>query len=271
MLGNKEHGVEELLTPSEREELGEPQDFHEMPEAEVVEWEDGTVVATPGYSIASSMDRFMAGNLSDLGQETFDGFHSEFSDNGEYVMFLKEDLQDKVGDKAVVKVPGINKTLPVDVRSPEEALEVVRNYDHKYIGDVEDEFWEKIRMRNAVVPVMYNDSGVIPETQMALMESDGIITSNEGLSSEDLLEESELDSDEETDIQIERYEAPEEADGEYFVEVLPPQGSDTLEYETTKQTFAVSIDGQAALQDMPGEFEVIDESENNGLYRFELQ
>ena len=266
-----ELGIDEILTTDEQENLGKPERVTRIPEAEVVEWEDGTAVATPGYSIAASMDRFLAGNLGDLQQKALEGFHGEFADGRNKVVYADEDVRDILGDQAVARIQGIGKTFPVDVRPPEDALEVVRRYDQDYTGDVEREFWDRINANNAVVPVIYDMGGVMPKTGIALMESEGMIAREDSISSEELLD-NDLESQEIDDgLQIERYEAPEESDAEYFVEVLLPPGSDNLDYDTFTNGLAVSADGQTEMHNLPGNYDIIDHSENNGLYRFELQ
>ena len=262
--------IGKILTVDELENLGAPEQVREIPEAQVVEWEDGTAVATPSFSIAGSMDRFLAGNLSDLQENTLEGFHSEFSEGGNKVVYADEDIRSVVGDQAVARVYGIGE-FSVDVRPPEDALEVIRDYDKQYAGYVDVDFWDRIDSRNAVVPVVYNQGGVVPQTHVALMESEGMVPTEDTLSSEEILDREIESSNIGQELQTERYEAPDDSEAEYVVDVILPQGYDEVGYATVPTGLMVEVDGEQHLENLPGDFEVDSYRENNGVCSFELK
>lgn len=263
-----DYSIEDILSTEELETLGRPEEVHHMPDAQVVEWEEDKAVTAPGFSIASSMDRFKAGSLNFHHRQALEGFYSEFVENGERVIFADEELRDIVGERAVARVEGFEDAYAVQVRPPEDALEVVRRYDSEYTGDVEEEFWTRIDANNAVIPVTYDLDGVVDETGISLMAGEGVMASEDihSLDSEEDVEAKRIDED----LRINRYEAPEDSDASYHVEVLLPPGFDDISHEIINKGIVIDVDGERELESLPRDMNILDYGENNGIYTVEL-
>lgn len=266
-----EYSLDDVLTPEELQKLGNPDLVREEPDAQVAEWESVSAVTTHGASIASSMDRFSAGNLTPAQADTLEGLHREFTENGERVVFVSEKLRQLLGDKAVARLEDFDEGYAVAVRSPEEVEEVIERYSQQYTGNVEQHFRDRIESNHAVMPALYDASGVIDETGVALMEGEGILKSDDGKNLDQLMQqdlEGEMDPNE---ININRYEAPEPADAEYFVDVMLPAGYEEVDHDVKRDSLVIEADGEKAMKSLPEINEVLDYEENNGIYTVEIR
>lgn len=267
MATESDYNIDDILTTEELESLGSPEDSWDMPDAQVFEWDDEVAVATPGFSIASSMDRF-AGPMNRPHFQALEGFNSQFTDNSRRAVIAGEDLRTLVGEKAVARIQGFDESYAVDVRSPDEVLEIIQDYDENYSGQVEEEFWSKLENNNAVLPVIYSTEGVIPQTGIALMEGEGVMTSSDetptGLMNE--VDHSTVDHN----VQVDRYEAPEAAEAEYFVDVMLPPEYDDVNHALVEQGLVIDVDGEKTIENFSGERDIHSYSENNGVYTVEL-
>jgi hypothetical protein len=266
-----EYSITDVLSPQELQKLGSPDLVRERPDAEVVEWDGVSAVTAPATSIASSMDRFMAGRTTAAQENTLEGFYSEFTENDEKVVFVDKELRKLLGDQAVARIDNFEDSYAVAVRSPEEVQDVVERYDQNYAGNVEEFFWDQIQANHAVMPVLYTSAGVVPETAVSLMEGDGILQGEDGSTADELLSqelEGQMDPD---SLNITRYEAPEASEAEYFVDVMLPQGYDEADHEIRRNSLIVEADEQKAMESMPEVNEVLDYEENNGVYTVEIK
>jgi|GEM_PF-1984342 len=268
-----EFSVEEILETGDMKALGEERDVVHEPDAQIVEWDSGATVATPVSSISGFTDRLRAGEMNVLQKNTLDGFNSEFTEGDRRVVYASDPIREVTGDSAMAVIKGINVRRPIDVRPPEDALDVIRKYNSTWAGDIEDQFWNRIENQNVVAPVLYTNQGVVPETGIALMENEDMVA-HDTVSSEEIIgREFEADEVIADGIQIEGYEAPESAEATYFVDVMLPDN-----YDMTGEQIAsngIHVDGD--LQDnLPEGLEEIDPriisdySENNGVYTLEI-
>lgn len=267
MVEETSYGIDDILTVEELESLGSPDSLWEMPDAQVFEWGDNIAVATPGFSIASSMDRF-AGPMNRPQVQALEGFYSEFTEDGKRVVIAGEELRDLVGDKAVARIQGFDESYAVNVRTPDEVTDAISRYHEQYAGDVEGDFWSKVDANNALLPVVYSQEGVVPEMGVALMQGEGMMVSSD-VSNEDIFEEVE-NSTIQNDIHLDRHKAPDSAEAEYFVDIMLPPEYDEVTHEVVEQGIIIDIDGERLLESFPESVSIQDYSERNGLYTIEL-
>ena len=272
MVVSKEvkYSLEEVLNPEDLQNLESPQRIEQQPDAQVVHWEDMLAVTTPGNSIASSLDRFDAGDMTMPQFRTLRGFYGEFTENNEHVVFVNEELKELLGDQAMAITQGVEEAYPVAVRSPEDALDVVTNYDQNYAGNVEQEFWEEINSRHAVAPVLYNEEGMISDTGMALMGSEEMISGDETMTAEQILQE-DVSLREMGGADLQTHEAPESAEAERYVDIMLPPNYNEVDHYEEGSSLVIQIDGQNQLvKGLIPSHEVVDYTENNGVYTIEL-
>lgn len=271
MSTKTEYSITDVLSPQELQKLGSPDIVRQEPDAEVIEWEEDSAVTTPGSSIAASMDRFRAGNMTPAQRNTLEGFYSEFTEAGERVVFVDEELRELLGDKAVARLMDFDEGYAVAVRSPEEAQEVIKRYEQQYAGDVEEHFWDQIEANHAVIPALYDASGVIDQTGISMMSGEGILKSDDGKDADQLMEEDLEGQMDPNDINITRYEAPESAEAEYFVDVMLPAGYEEVNHEVRRDSLIIKADEQREMKSIPEINEVLDYEENNGIYTVEIR
>lgn len=269
MSTNTTYSLEDVLDPKELQKLGSPDEIREEPDAQVVEWDEALAVTTPGNSIASSMDRFKAGNLTPAQFRTLEGFYSEFTDNGERVVFVEHDVKELLGDQAMVMTQEFDEAYAVAVRTPEDAMDVIREYDQHYAGNVEQQFREEIDARHAVMPVIYNGDGVITETGVSLMGGNGVLTSDDSPSVNELLEKdvSEMEAE---GLNMDTYPAPERAEADQYIDIRLPPGYDEATHHATNNSLIMEVDGEKQMKALTPGQEVIGYEENNGVYTIQI-
>lgn len=271
MSTRTEYSITDVLSSQELQKLGSPDIVRQEPDAEVIEWDEDSAVTTPGSSIAASMDRFKAGNMTPAQRNTLERFYSEFTESGERVVFVDEELRELLGDKAVARLMDFEEGYAVTVRSPEEAQEVIERYDQQYAGDVEQHFWDQVESNHAVMPALYDASGVIDETGISLMSGEGILKSDDGKNVDQLMEEDLEGEIDPNGINIARYEAPEAAEAEYFVDAMLPAGYEEVDHEVRRDSLVIEADGQKEMKSVPEINEVLGYEENNGIYTVEIR
>lgn len=265
------YSLDDVLTTEEIQKLGTPDKTEQRPDAEVNEWGRDVAVATAGTSVAASMDRFKAGNLTPAQARTLEGFYSEFVDNGQRVVFVDDELHELLGDQAFARIDEFDQAYAVSVQSPEEAEDVIEWYDENYAGDVVDTFWQEVEANHAVMPVVYNQEGVIDEAGIALMSGDGILRSEDSQSPDQWLEEDVEGSVDTEGLEMERYLAPDQAEASFYLDVqLPPQYEDAG-YRVENNSLVVEVDDQQILESFMRQPEILGEEENNGIYSFKIR
>lgn len=267
MATEPDYSIDDILSVEELENLGSPHSVWEMPEAQVFEWDDEIAVATPGFSIASSMDRF-AGPMNRPQFQALEGFNSEFTENGRRVVIAGDELRAMVGDQAIARIEGFDESYAVDVRSPDEVIDKIREYHENYSGDVKGDFLSRLDDNNAVLPVIYSNDGVVAQRGVALMEGDGVMMSSDE-SPEEIFERLEQGKVQ-NDIHVDRYEAPDSAEAEYFVDVMLPSNYEDVDHALVNQGLVIEVDEEQVMESFLGDREVHNYSENNGLYTVEL-
>ena len=273
-----EYSLEDVLDHEELQKFETPQKIEQQPDAQVVHWDDMLAVTTPGSSIASSMDRFKAGDMNLSHFRTVQGFASEFTENNEQLVFVNADLKELLGDQAMAVTQETDQTYAVAVRTPEEALDTVRKYDRNYAGDVEGDFWDEITSRHAVMPVLYNsDDELVSDTGVALMGGRGVMTGDDSITAEQLLEEDEVprearaESMDTTEAELDSYPAPDSVEAERYVDVMLPPGYKQIGHQENDTTLVIEIDGEKQmLETISQDQSVLDYHERNGVYSIEL-
>lgn len=265
------YSLDDILTTEELQKLGTPDTTKQRPDAEVTEWENNSAVTTAGSSVAASMDRFRAGNVTPAQARTLEGFYSEFSDDGQRVVFVDDELHELLGDQAFARMEEFDQAYAVKVQSPEEAEDIITWYDENYAGDVEDTFWQEVKANHAVMPVVYDQEGVVDEIGISLMSGEGILRSDDSPAAEQLLEEDVEGSVDTESLQMQRYPAPEDVEASFYLDVqLPPQYDDA-KYSIENNSIVVEVDDQKEIQSFIRPPEILGEEENNGVYTFEIR
>ena len=260
------YSLEDVLAPHELNKLGNPEKIEQIPSAQAIHWEDNSAVTAPGIAIAASMDRLKAGNLTPSHKRTLKGFQGEFGRNGERVAYTADEIRDILGDQVIARTQLFGKSVPLKLRSPEEAIETIRKYDRNYAGSVEDDFWTAIDARNVVYPVSYGENGVIPEAGITLSSHSGLVPDEEELSY--LLED--VEKKEDNGLLKKWYLATDEEKAEYMVEIEIPPGADNITHELNGHTLTVSGEDSIYMHNFKQADEVIDYGRNNGVYWLEL-
>lgn len=271
MSTTSKNTLDDVLNPEELESLGKPEETSTVPDAEITEWQDTTAVTAPASSIAASMDRFRAGNLTPSQASALEGFHSEFVDSGEQVVFVADEIREILEDQAYARLDEDERAYAVNVQPAEEALDVIREYDQAYAGDVEEDFWQDIESNRFVVPVNYNMQGVIPEAPMAVMGSSNLIMSevDSELAMDEMLEDEERYGRE--DLFINTYSTSQISESDYHVEIAPPSDFDQMEYSVENGSLEINIDGNThRVKNLGRGITVIGEEERNGRYTVKL-
>lgn len=245
-------------------------DVRDLPDAELrLMGEDNVVVTAPGISLADSLDRFK-GPMSASQESYLNGFYGEFRETpGEAVVVVDEELKRFLGDEAVARFPEDDAGYAVDVRAPEEVEDTVQEYDSMYTGDLSEDFRETIRKHRIAVPALWDDSGVIPETAMALMKAEGVAVSDRNPEADELLEtdlEGEYDPN---SMDMDTLPAPGSEDVEKYVDVLLPPGYEEVRYATSEGRLFVQADDTIDSTDI-GDLDVLNDREKNGVYTLEL-
>lgn len=250
------------------QETGESQD---LPEAELrlLSGEDVAVTA-PGVSLAASLDRFKGPMTPALGT-SLNGFYGEFRENpGEAIVIVDEELKSLLGDEAVARFPEDDAGYAVDVRTPGEVVDTVDKYDGLYAGDLSGDFRDAIDNHRIAVPALYDETGVISETPVALMNTEGVAASDRNPEMDEMLGV-ELEGEYRPDsIDVTSSPAPESEEAERYVDVLLPQQFEEVNHRVHEGDLYVQVDNTIDSQDV-GELEVTDAYENNGVYTLELQ
>lgn len=271
MSTSSEYRFEDVVNSQTLQNLGTPESRENQPDAEIVRWDDFLAVTTPGSSIAASMDRFKAGNMTAPQRKTLQGFYNEFTDNNERVVFVDKSLKQLLGDQAMAVTSESDETYAVSVRSPQDALEVIEEYERNYAGDVEEEFWDEIDSRHALVPVMYDENGMITDTGLSLMDGEGIMSGDNGINADDLLENEEIRDSALNDSELKKYPALDSEEAEKYVEVLLPPDYDEVDHWTHGQSLVIEVDGEAEhMETLTPASEVRDYGEKNGIYSIEI-
>ncbi|QKQ98393.1 hypothetical protein GKQ38_02600 [Candidatus Nanohaloarchaea archaeon] len=273
MSTKSKYSLDDVLTPQELQTLQTPDNIDERPDAEVVEWGDTSAVTTPGFSIASSIERFQGGNLSPAQESALRGFSNEFSEHGENVLFMDDELREVLGDEVVARVQGFEEAYVAKVLSPDQAMDIVERYDDQYLGDVVQRFGEEIDSNHAVLPAIYNDTGLIEERPVALMEGEGLMAGEDSIPVEKMLDEEEDDVGkvDPQSISMKRYPAPEDVEASFYLDVQLPAHYDEASYQVENNSIVIEADGQKELQSFATPPEIIEEDENNGVYSFEIK
>ncbi|MFB6116385.1 MAG: hypothetical protein ABEK10_02625 [Candidatus Nanosalina sp.] len=245
-------------------------DVRDLPDAELrLMGEDNVVVTAPGISLADSLDRFKGPMSPDL-RSYLNGFYGEFRETpGEAVVVVDQELKQFLGDEAVARFPEDDAGYVVDVKAPEEVEETVEKYDSHYTGDLSGDFHDSVRQHRFAVPALYDESGVIPETAMALMNAEGVAVSDRNPDAEELLEtdlEGEYDPN---SMDMNTLPAPGSEDVEKYVDVLLPPGYEEVRYATSEGRLFVQADDTFDSTDI-GDLEVVNERKKNGVYTLEL-
>ncbi|WEL23341.1 hypothetical protein [Candidatus Nanohalovita haloferacivicina] len=284
MSTSAEHSIEDVLTTEELEKLGKPDVLEEIPDAQVARFGDTSAVTTPGSSIASSMDRFKAGNMTPAQRRTVEGLYSDFADGGERVIFASDEVRDLLGEEAVVKMAGFPQAYAVRVADPQEVADKVDEYDDQYAGNPSEYFWDEIDNNRAVMPAIYDGNGVKDSAPVTLMSGDGVLRSEDGMTagqfvqnilhakqgelSEDDLEDTEVADP--TEIATQRYRAPDSSEAEYELDVMMPSGYEEANFDVGPQSLVIEVDGEKEIVNFPDHPEVLDYEENNGVYTFRI-
>lgn len=285
MSTRAEHSIDDVLTTEELEKLGKPDALEEIPDAQVARFGDTYAVTTPGSSIASSMDRFKAGNLTPAQASALNGFYGEFNENGERVVFVEDEIRELLGEEAVVKMGGFPNAYAVRLADPEEAAEAVERYDDQYAGNTSEYFWNEVENNRAVMPVIKDQQGVRESTPVSLMSGDGILRSENGVTAgefvENILQRNQGELSEEdledteaanpNNLSTQRYPAPDNSEAEYILDIMMPAGYDEPEFKSGPQTLVVDVDGQKEMINFPSNPKVLGYEENNGVYTLEIK
>lgn len=285
MSTRAEHSIDDVLTTEELEKLGKPDVVKDIPDAQVAQFEDTYAVTTPGSSIASSMDRFKAGNITPAQQSALEGFYGEFTENRERVVFVDDEIRELLGDEAVVKFGGVPEAYAVRVADPSEAADVVEKYDEQYAGNPSEYFWNEVESNRAVIPVIKDRAGVKDHAPISLMSGDGILRGENGQTAGEFLEDilhrkpgelSEEDLEDTTpadptELATQRYEAADDSEAEYVLDVMVPAGYDNAEFDTGPQSLIVESGDQRELISFPENPEIVDYEENNRIYTVRIK
>jgi len=216
------------------------------------------------------MDRFKAGNMTRAQFQTLEGFYSEFTENRERVVFVEEDIKELLGDQAMATTQEFEDAYAVAVRTPEQAMEVIREYDQNYAGNVEEEFMEGINSRHAVMPVLYDESGVLTETGVSLMGGDGVLTSDDSPPIDQLMDK-EIEGAVGPDrLEMNTYPAQDSSEADCYIDVMLPPDYEHATHHTTNNSVIMEVDGEKQLEDIRPEQEVKGYKENNGVYTIEI-
>lgn len=263
--------IEDVVDHQTLQILGIPEERQEKPDAEVVRWDDFLAVTTSGSSIAASMDRFKAGEMTEPQFSTLEGFYNEFTENGEQVVFVDDSLKELLGDQAMAVTSEFDEAYAVSVKSPQDALEVIEQYERNYAGDVERDFWEEIDSRHAMVPVMYDNEGLLNSTGISLMGGEGIIQADDGITADDLLEEETMQGSALIETEVKRYDAMDAENADRYVDVLLPPDYEEVDHWLDESNLVIDIDGEAEVMETlsPGET-VLGYGERNGIYSLEI-
>lgn len=283
MSTRAEYSLTDVLTPEELQTVEDPDDIREFPDAEVVEWDETSAVTTPGFSLASSMDRFQ-GSMTPDQRKLLEGFYGEFRENDEAIVFLDEDLRELLGDKAHARFPEDERAYPVALRSAAEAVDVIEEYDSMYAGDIADQFWRSIESNQAVVPALYDEEGVIDETAVSLIYADGVLGSDVNPTPEQMLRKGLEDPEEDLETEMksvsenleseglytETYPATDDEEAERYVSVVLPSDYDSVGWDRSGTSLVIEADGKSRLETLKESEEVLDAEENNGMYTLRI-
>jgi hypothetical protein len=272
-----QHNLTDVLNPDELENLDSPEIVDEVPNARISEWEDMTAVVSPGKSIAGYMDRFRAGSITPMQRKTLNGLHSDIVGDRSQAIFMSEELKDRVGDKAYVRLGNDDQTFAVDIRTPEEVYDTLEKYQEQYAGDVIQMFEEDIESNNIVLPVNYEEGeGVLREAPTAVVTGPEVMANEvEPMQMVDaMLEPEEVENlSENRDLNVYSREAGGDTEAEYEVEVMA-SGYEVNDYHMHKGNLIMETpEGVARAgfidKDLAGEAEIT--GENNGVYTVEVR
>ena len=266
-----EYSLEDVLGDDELlEEFRVEGDVRDLPDAELrVVGRDDVVVTSPGVSLAGSFDRFK-GPMSPGLEASLNGFYGEFRDSsGDAVVIVGEELKRFLGDEAVARFPEDDAGYAVDVKVPGEVIDTVDMYDSFYAGDISGDFRKAIEDHRFVVPALYDETGVIPETAIALMNTEGVAVSDRTPEPDDLVG-MELEGEYSPDsMDISSVPAPDSGEVKMYVDVLLPPGYDEVRYGTSDGRVFIQA-GEVIDSTSIGDLEILDEEEKNGVYTLEL-
>ena len=270
MSTSTKHSLGDVLEPEKLEELGKPEATTQVPDAELTEWDDMSAVTAPVSSIAASMDRFRAGNLNPAHANALQGFHGEFTDSGEQVVYVGDELKDLIGDQAYAWLGHRDDTFAVRVESAEEALDVIRKYDEQYTGDVEGEFWNAIESNQFAIPVNYDTTGVVPQEGMVVMGTEDLIMSDmdNQAAMDQILEPGEHYTDGEVNVYTER--TPENPEFDYQVDFAFPREHGEVDYRVENGSLIIDSGNTAKAVNNLGDVDIIASEERNGRYTVKL-
>lgn len=263
VVEQKEQQISNFLSQKEINQLGPPEDVRNKPEAKIADWEDSKLLVTGASSLATYSDKFR-GRQTPINERYLRGFEQEFSENGELVAFVDEDISEEIGDTAVSNFAGITGNFVTDIRDPDEAWEVINEYREIYPGDW-DKIEEDISSNRAVVPAIYSATENYQETGIGMRPLEGV-QANDEFDINSLLEQEaeEVKPENLTDKRFEMWEAPENEEARYYIQ-FESMGEE-LEYDMRPGSITISSEGDTKVQTTPGASKVVDESSNNGLY-----
>jgi len=270
---NSRYNIEDVVSQENLQALGEPDQRQIHPEAEIIESGDFTAVTTAGSSIAASIPRLSLGEMDRSRYKLLEGFHGEFADHSENIVFVDESLKNILGDQAIATTENIDNTYAVSVRGPEDALEVVEKYQDQYGGSIEQDFINDIESRRAAIPVLYDKGVLAPEMGITIIDAEEeVIQGDIGLTGDELLEEEEsLSANNLSESDVLKYPAPEESRAERCIEILLPQGYDEVDYWHDRRNLVVNVDGNPEFEESLNVGDsVLGYEENNGFYRLEI-
>lgn len=270
MSTRPKYGIRDNLEPEEIEKLPTHEKVRQAPDAQIVEWPDSSAITTPAAPLAWSIDRLKGGGMTPPHYDTLSGFSNEFSENGEPVVIAGKDLRDILGNKAIAKLGELGRVYAVDVRRPREVSDTVDQYKQNYAGNPQEFLSDEIASNHVVMPVLFDESGVIRETPITLMDAEGILQSDRGMTAGELIE-TELEGT--TDIggmESEKYRAPEDERAEYCLDVMLPPGYDKVDHTVIDDLIIVETEEEKLMETFSDLNEVINYKETNGIYTIEV-
>lgn len=275
---NSKHDLTDVLNPDELENLKSPEAVDEVPNARVSEWEDMTAVVSPGRSIAGYMHRFNVNDITPRQRKMLNGLHSDIVGDRSQAVFMSDDLKGVVGDKAYVRLSNNDRTFAVDVRSAEDVYETLEKYEEQYADDVIQSFEKDIEANNIVLPVNYDEEGVLSEVPAAVMTGPEVMANEvEPMQMvRSMLEPEEVNDlmDKSGYLRAHSTEATTSSDAEYEVEVMVPPDCEVEGYQVeTGYLIMETENGLSQVEfidnDLAGEAEIA--GENNGVYTVEVR